>query len=58
MTEEWETLAENESLEDLFQALYSALEADLSSKGWPENSQSKLEAAFDLLEDLYNYLEI
>lgn len=40
-------LAENEDLDILWSALYLALEADLSSSGWPKNSRVVLNIVSD-----------
>lgn len=47
-----EELAANESLEILFSALYSALEADLSGLGWPNGSKISLAQATVQMESL------
>jgi hypothetical protein len=47
-----EELAKSEDLDVLWSALYGALEADLSSSGWPNDSQILLENASKSVEDL------
>lgn len=49
-------LAEHEDLSVLHSALYSAYEAELSSAGWPGNSQIVLNSAFEELESLGGYI--
>jgi hypothetical protein len=43
-------LAKNEEISVLHSALYSAMEAELSSLGWPRNSKEHLDAAFEELD--------
>ncbi len=47
-----EVLASNEDIEILRSALYSALEAELSGFGWPEDSLTKLEQTFNQVNEL------
>lgn len=54
----WEHLAHCEKMDTLFQALYSALEADLSSLSWPGDSQERLEEVFNQLETLVDMADL
>lgn len=49
-------LAQNEDIEVLHSALYSALEADLSERGWPGDSKLILQVGFEAIEDLEKYI--
>lgn len=52
-----EKLATNESLEVLWGALHSALEADLSGQGWPEGSLKQLEEASEAMDEIVTKAE-
>lgn len=52
-----EELAQNEDLNILWNALYSALEADLSGLGWPKNSRVILSCASEEIEKLISLAE-
>jgi hypothetical protein len=50
-------LADEESLEILWNALYSALEADLSVQGWPGSSKDELENGCNYIEKAIGYVK-
>lgn len=56
-TYRYEELAESEDLDTLWNALYAALEADLSGFKWPKNSQHRLETVANDIEYLMGIAE-